>query len=168
MADAFESESRASSAGESMRVRIDSHRPTRCAVERRARGVEGAISSDPRIRGFTLLEVMMSVGILALVLTSSLLATAALSQQSRLAAEVDLVAAESSKIVERVQSVPFYTVGTLFPADTPLEIPALKNGVATFAHDNPDTATTLVTITVAWEDLSGDTSSRNFTVVKIK
>ena len=78
--------------------------------------------SDRRTEGLSLLEVVFAVVILTILTLSALLIVIPVSKQVRVSREIELANTEAQKILERIQTTPFFEITADYP-DGPFGYP---------------------------------------------
>jgi len=88
------------------------------------------------------------------------------SSQVRISREVSRAAGEVQKILEEVQSTPFFQVTDEYPDGTVIEIDGLDQGQIVVNYEDPDADPLIITATLTWESPDMGSMSRIFTTVR--
>ena len=123
-------------------------------------------SARKEAEGFSLLEVTLAIMILTGLTLYALVIVVPVSSQIRISREVSRAAGEVQKILEEVQSTPFFQVTKEYPNDTVIEIDGLDQGKIVVSYDDPDADPLIMTATLTWESPDLGSMSRIFTTVR--
>ncbi len=116
--------------------------------------------------GFTLLEVTLAIVILTGLTLYALMIVVPVSSQVRISREVSRAAGEVQKILEEVQSTPFFRVTDEYPDGTVIEIDGLDQGQIVVSYEDPAADPLIMTATLTWESPDMGSMSRIFTTVR--
>jgi len=122
--------------------------------------------SGPRQAGFSLIEVFVTVAILAAVTLSSILVAVPVSRQTRLSREMELANAEVRRVVERIESMPFSTITSSYPQYSEYTIAGLKDGKIAVSYADPAADPLQVQVTLTWTSPDLGSMTRTFTTAR--
>lgn len=120
----------------------------------------------PRDGGFTLVEVMLSISVLAILTLSTLLSIVPISRQNRVNREIELAMAEVRNQLEQIQSTPFNDLLVDFPPATTVAIADLTNGAITIDYEDVTADPLVVRLDVQWDLEDGGQIQRRFFAVR--
>ena len=123
-------------------------------------------SARKEAEGFSLLEVTLAIMILTGLTLYALVIVVPVSSQIRISREVSRAAGEVQKILEEVQSTPFFQVTKDYPNGTVIDIDGLDAGTIVVSYDDPDADPLIMTATLTWESPDLGSMSRIFTTVR--
>jgi prepilin-type N-terminal cleavage/methylation domain-containing protein len=118
-----------------------------------------------RRAGFSLLEVMVGVAILATLTLSSMLVFVPVSRQARINREVAMANSEARRILEKVHAVPFTKVQDLFPDGIEIPIAALPDGKIVTSYVDPATDPLVMRAVLTWDSPNVGPMMRTFFTV---
>lgn len=119
-----------------------------------------------RAGGFSLLEVMVASAILTVLTLSTLMVVIPVSRQVRIHREVELATVETGKVLEKIQSTPFFQITTIYPQGINLDVPGLENGRITVTYDDPAADPLFVRATLSWDSPDPGAMTRTFSTVR--
>ena len=124
--------------------------------------------------GFTIIEVVISLTVFAVMSLSTLLVLLPVNRQAEITRRARTAAWEAERIIERIQAAPFSTVLTSYPQGHVIRLPSLEDGSVTIQYaDVPteplDITTDLldISVTVTWPNPRDDfETTRTFRTLK--
>lgn len=100
--------------------------------------------------GFTLFEIVVTIGLLAIVSSSVLMTVVPVGRQSRLNREMEIAASSARNLVARIQVTPFNELLEVYPEGTVIAVPELDSGNLTVAYEDVNTDPLVVLIDLTW------------------
>ena len=122
----------------------------------------------PTQSGFTLLEVAISLSVLATVLGSTILTLVPMTQQNLLSQEIDVALVRTRGLLEEIKAVPRASLPERFPSGSSLPFAALVAGRFDLSYDDLKRFPLLVRVDVSWQSADGTLRDDTFYAVKIE
>ncbi len=119
-----------------------------------------------RTAGFSLLETIVAVALLAVLTLSTLLTLIPISRQTRLNRELEVATYAVSDTLEKIHATPFNDLLTLYPAGQSIPIDDLPSGQIVIAYVDPTTDPLVMNVALSWESDEVGSMTRNFTTVR--
>ncbi len=116
--------------------------------------------------GFTLFEVVITIGLLSIVSSSVLLIVVPVGRQSRLNREMEVAAASARNLIERIQVTPFNELLTVYPEGTVVYIPEIEAGSLTVSYEDATANPLVVQIVLNWTSPDIGPVSSSFLTVR--
>lgn len=120
----------------------------------------------PPSGGFTLLEVMITVALLASVMLGGLLVIVPVAREARIRKEVEVASISARRVLERIQASPFSDITETYPEGHVEPIIGLTNGRITVTYADPTSDPLIVSVNLAWENDDIGPLERTFTTVR--
>ena len=114
------------------------------------RGIRYGVAHRGR-GGFSLLELVLTLAILASVTLSVTLLLVPLARQSRISRETEAANLAARRVLERIQATPFKDILPVFPQSSEQPIAELPSGKVTLTYDDPAADPLVVKIDVTWQ-----------------
>lgn len=129
--------------------------------------IHGASSLRPaRDRGLTTVEVIVASTTLLLITLAVMMVLHPIGRQNRLSREAALANAEAQRVLDRMQTLPFGTLTTLYPQDTKLSLPSLTDGTVTITYEDEAATPLVIGVNVSWTNADDGTIDRQFTTAR--
>ena len=116
-------------------------------------------------RGFTLLEVMLGVALLSVLTLSTALVSVPISRQARSNREVAMANTEAVRILEKVHTVPFTKIPTIYPDGSDIPIASLPGGNLHINFDDVDGDPLILHTVLSWDSPNIGQIQRTFHTV---
>ncbi len=118
-------------------------------------------------RGFTLLEVMITLVVLACVTMSSILVIIPISRQNRINREISTANNEARRVIEVIQGAPLSTITAIYPSGVEIPVNAayagtLQNGKVVVVYDDPAADPLHMRMTLSWDSSELGPMARTF------
>ncbi len=116
--------------------------------------------------GLTLLEVVISVAILASLTLGSTLIFVPVSRQARINREVAVANSEAKRVLEKVHAIPFNQVLVVYPQGSTNTLSSLPNGQITTTYEDPTADPLVMRATLTWDSPDLGAMTRSFFTVR--
>ena len=126
----------------------------------------GSLRGKKFSRGFTLLEVVITVALLAAVTLSGMLLIVPVARQARIRREVQFANSAARRMLEKIQAAPFSEILTLYPASYVEPIVDLPGGVLGITYVDPTTDPLEIQASLTWQSPEMGTMQRTFNTLR--
>ena len=106
--------------------------------------------TEAKTAGFSLLEMIIVIGLLTAVLLGTLILIVPIARQSRINREIEIANAEAQKALEQFQATPFHDIVDDFPPGTELIIDELTDATVTINYADPTADPLLIQVNLSW------------------
>ncbi|HVR73156.1 MAG TPA: type II secretion system protein, partial [Planctomycetota bacterium] len=120
----------------------------------------GRLRGNKFSRGFTLLEVVITVALLASVTLSGMLLIVPVARQARIRREVQIANTAARRMLEKVQAAPFSEILTLYPTSYVESITDLPGGTLSITYVDPAADPLEIQASLTWESAEMGTMQR--------
>src|SRR5262245_47399998 len=104
-----------------------------------------------RVRGMSLLEVVVGIAILTSLALAAILIIVPVSRQARINREVATANTEARRVLEKVQAAKFKDIVTLYPNGSVAPIIALPNGKVSTTYEDPAADPLIMRAVLTWD-----------------
>ena len=116
--------------------------------------------------GFTMLEIVVAVAILATLTFATLQVVVPVSRQGRISRELQVVTAEAKKVLEKVQAAPFKDITRLYPDKTSQSVSCLQGGLVTVDYTGTSADPLYLQVNLSWISPDLGPMTRSFVTVR--
>lgn len=113
-----------------------------------------------------MVEVMITIAILATLSLATLLTLVPIGRQTRLNRELQAATHTVSDVLERIHATPFNDLQTLYPDGQTAAVSELPGGQLTISYVDPTTDPVILNLTLAWDSPQIGPVTRTFTTVR--
>lgn len=122
---------------------------------------------QPRLeRGFSLLELMITVAILATVTLAAALVVVPVARESRLRREVETASTAARQVLEKIQATSFGNIVSTYPQGYVQSIPGLNSGSLQVVYADPTVDPLEIRVDLSWDSPEAGTITRTFQTIR--
>ena len=121
---------------------------------------------DTGTAGFSLLEMIIVIGLLTAVALGTMILLIPIARQSRINRETEIANSEVQKVLEKFQATPFHEIVDTYPEGTELTVDGLAEGTITVNYADPAADPLAIQATLAWESPELGSMQRVFDTVR--
>lgn len=125
---------------------------------------EWTIGTSPEIgaHGFSLLELMLTVSVLAIATLAAALIVVPVARESRLRREVETANVAAKRVLERIQSTPFTSILSTYPQGHVETVPGLNSSALTIQYADPAADPLDIRLDLVWVSPEAGSITRTF------
>jgi len=116
--------------------------------------------------GFSLLELVITIAILATATLAATLLLVPVARESRVRREVQVANLAARRVLERLQTTPFNDIPTVYPQGHVETIPELPAGSLTVQYVDPAADPLVVQVTLGWSSPEIGSMARTFNTIR--
>jgi prepilin-type N-terminal cleavage/methylation domain-containing protein len=116
--------------------------------------------------GFSLLEVVLTLAVLASVTLGTTILLVPIARESRSSAEVQTANLAARGVLERIQATPFKDITVLYPQGSVHAVANLPGGQIAITYDDPAADPLMVRADLTWNSPDSGAMTRSFQTVR--
>jgi prepilin-type N-terminal cleavage/methylation domain-containing protein len=116
--------------------------------------------------GFSLLEVVLTIAILAAVALATTLLLVPVARQTRIGRETEVANLEARKVLEKFQALPFNSIVTTYPQGAQIPIAGLPSGKIAVSYVDPVADPLVIQADLTWQSPDLGAMQRTFNTIR--